>query len=478
MPGNSRVPAAGFNQNDRRLESLSLALCGVLGLAFAFVLPPLQLTDEHAHFIRAYAISRGEIVAHGTPGLPAPIVAFVMRYPEQAVPFPLLPKQEVLRDLAARAQAPEGGSMALANTDGRHPHLAWGVIGSAAYCPLVYLPATLGIWAARALRLSPPAMMYGARIFNVLTLVAALAVSFRLAPGYRAVMSAVALLPMTLHQAGGISGDVVTIAISFVGLSLALHAREHAVGRRFLILTAAVFTMWGLCKFSVWALPLVLLIPASQFRNRRAWLAYIGGVAVCMACAVAIWGAVDSGNAEAFRLARLSNGIDISANVRLATTYPLTFAQQLLGLIRSSYWAELGQFLGTFSWIMFTLPLWARLEYLALIMVVAATEFSAKPFRVWERAVLLLAFLGGVLLVHAILFVSDGTLCAGGVRMCFAASAGVQGRYFIPFCLCGFLALRQSRVQVRSSTLLGIVLAAGTLQALGALYMIRLAFYP
>ena len=139
MPGRERT------NSDRRLESLGLALCGVLGLAFAVVLPPLQLNDEHGHFIRAYAISRGEFVAHGTPELPASIVALVMRYPEQAIPIPMLAKQEVLRDLPSRAEAAAGGSTALTNANGKHPHLAWSVIGSATYCPLVYLPASLGI---------------------------------------------------------------------------------------------------------------------------------------------------------------------------------------------------------------------------------------------------------------------------------------------------------------------------------------------
>jgi uncharacterized membrane protein len=472
MPGRERT------NSDRRLESLGLALCGVLGLAFAVVLPPLQLNDEHGHFIRAYAISRGEFVARGTPQLPAPVVAFVMRYPEQADSVRKLTPRQILRDLPARAEAAPGGSTALTNADGNHAYLAWAVVGSATYCPLVYLPASLGIWTARVLRLSPLAMMYAARIFSVLTLVFALAVSLRLAPAYRAVMTAVALIPMTLHQAGGISGDAVTIAVSFVGLSLVLHAREHFVSRRFLISAAVVFTMWSLCKFSVWALPLLLLIPASAFPNRRAWLTYIGAVAICMVGALAIWNAIDSGNMEAFRVARLSHGIDVSANVRLAAARPLTFARQLLGLVRSNFWPEVGQFLGVFGWTKFGLPPWVRLEYLLLLVVVAVTESSTKPFHRWERGVLLLVFFAGVVFVHAVIFVSDGTLCAGDAgRICFGSSAGIQGRYFIPVCLSGLVALRQSWVNVPSSTLMGLVMGVGTLQALAALVLIRLAFY-
>ena len=61
----------------RFFEILSLALCGALALAFAIVMPPLQVPDEHGHFVRAYMISRGQFVAHGIPELPEPVAAFV-----------------------------------------------------------------------------------------------------------------------------------------------------------------------------------------------------------------------------------------------------------------------------------------------------------------------------------------------------------------------------------------------------------------
>jgi hypothetical protein len=45
---------------------------------------------------------------------------------------------------------------------------------------------------------------------------------------------------------------------------------------------------------------------------------------------------------------------------------------------------------GSFGWDMFSLPLWVRLLYLSLLLFVAVSEFSPKPFLGWERLVLLL----------------------------------------------------------------------------------------
>src|ERR1039458_5992196 len=88
------------------LATLSVAICAVLGLAFAFVMPPLQLNDEHGHFIRAYQISRGAWIGHSAPALPPPIVAFLQRYPEAVDRQRKIAPSEVVADLLGRVGTP------------------------------------------------------------------------------------------------------------------------------------------------------------------------------------------------------------------------------------------------------------------------------------------------------------------------------------------------------------------------------------
>src|ERR1039458_7814681 len=145
VPANSRMPSPSLTKGNRLLEHLSLALCGVLALAFAIVVAPLQVPDEHGHFLRAYVISRGEFVAKGIPELPPTITSFVMRYPEAAEAFHRFTPGGILHDPPAPRSIDSAGSTALTN-DGHHKFLVWAIIGSATYCPLVYLPASLGIW--------------------------------------------------------------------------------------------------------------------------------------------------------------------------------------------------------------------------------------------------------------------------------------------------------------------------------------------
>jgi uncharacterized membrane protein len=478
MPASLTSPALAENSTSRLLQRVGLALGGVLALAFAIVMPPLQIPDEDGHFVRAYLISRGEFVGRGAPRLPAPIVAFVMRYPEDGENFEKFSPRALMRDLTSRPENMQEAGPPLANRDGRHKWLAWSTISSSLYCPIVYLPASLGILTAQTFGASPLLMMYCARILNAFVFIAALAVSFRLAPAYRGLVTVIALMPMTLHQAGGISADVVTIALSFIGVGLVLYGRQHLITRRFLILVALVFVSWSLSKSSIWALPLLALLPMSGFRSRLNWLAYIGAVSGCMVGALLIWNGITSHNMDAFRAIRLTQGIDISANVRLVIAHPLSFAGHLLGMMLVNLKLEVGQFIGAFGWTKFNLPLWAKSLYLLLILLVAAMERSPKPFRIWERGVLVLVFVAGVVFVHAAMAVSDTTLCGGTLRsLCADLYTGVQGRYLIPFCLAGLLALRQTRITLPQVTVLRVVMAVGTLHALASLALILSTYY-
>jgi uncharacterized membrane protein len=401
--------------------------------------------------------------------LPPSLVAFLLHNRGGAK----FSRQDLIRDLAAPAGNAPSGSMVFPKENPELSSAVRGTIASGLYCPLVYLPASLGIWVARTLNAPFPAMMYAARILDVLVFVAALAISFHLAPGYRALMTGVALLPMTLQQVGGVSADVVTIAISFIGLSLVLHAREYAVDRRFLILIALVFTLWGLCKSSIWAAPLLLLVPVSAFRGRLKWLVYITAISLCMVGTLVIWNALSSQNLEALRASRLAEGVDIAANVRVVAAHPLAFALHVMGMIRSHFKMELGMLVGTFGWTMFALPVWARALYLFLLAIVAVAESSPKPFLGWERGVLSLTFLAGVLFVHAAMCISDTTLCAHTLSgVCEDVGIVFQGRYLIPFCLAGFLILQQSRVKLPRVNLLAVVTGVGTLHALASLALI------
>ena len=459
------------------LAKLALAVSTLLALAFALIMPPLQLNDEDGHFIRAYLISRGDWIATSAPVLPPSIISFLQRYPEAIERHRKLAPSEIAGDLNGNTRVTS--DMQTPADDSGHAYLTWSILGSSLYCPPVYFPGSIGIAVARILHFSPLGMLYTARICNVLIFVLALWTAFRLVPASRALILALALMPMTLHQAGGLSADLVTISVSMIGFALVLALRSQAPPRYGLALAFIVFTLWALCKSSIWALPLIVLIPRAAFKHACQWVVFIGGIVLSMLLVLSLWQFAIQHNIQAFRAARLARGIDISANLAFILAHPLDFAR-MLGAFASTHTNEyIGQFVGAFGWMRFTLAPWTHIFYLALILFAALFDMKNTPISIAERGIFAVVFLSGMLAVHTILFATDGVL-SGGVRHIFITypySAGIQGRYFIPFCFAAFLAIRQNRFAVSPRLVTAIVLYAATAYNLMSLHAIWKHYY-
>jgi uncharacterized membrane protein len=428
----------------------------VLAAAFAIVMPPLQLNDEHGHFVRAYQISRGAWKGDPAPALPPAVIGFLMRYPEGFKRERYDLAAEVRRAFSRGESAP--GPEARAHDDTRHRYITWSILASSLYCPVVYLPSAAGIATARAAGLPPAGMLYAARLFNALLFALALWIALRLAPGSRALMAAIGLMPMTLHQAGGVSADSATIAISLVGFALILRVRAAKGDSRFLIALACVMPIWVLCKTSAWALPLLLLIPSYGFANRWRRALYIAGVVLAAFAVLAMWQHATRGNLTLFRADRLVRGMDTSGNLGFVKAHPLQFARMLGADVTAHFGEHTGQFIGAFGWNKLMLSMVARVLYFGLILFAARFDTPGWMVTPKERLGLAALFVATLLATYVGLFAIDGVVTARGIE--FPYSAGVQGRYFIPFCLTGFLALRRGRETLDPGRVLRIVVCA------------------
>jgi len=441
-----------------------LGLIALGALAFAVIVPPFQVCDEHAHFVRAYDISLGHMVSEPVPDLPPAVVSAILRYPELLEIRYKIPASDVVSDAFGRVAVHPGTTPALAD-DAGHAWLTHGILATNVYCPIAYLPASAGIWIGRLLGLPPLALLYAGRLGDVLFFVAACALAFRLAPEYTRLIAMVALLPMTLHQAGGVTADVMTIAVSFVAVACLLWLRQNVAKPRSLVWVGLVFAVWAVCKISPWTFAALLLIPGYRFASRRTWLGYIGAVALGMAAAILVWHAISSGNLEALRARRYADGFDMSANSRDLLTHPLGFAGAALTHEVTHYKRYIQQFVGGFGWTTdWMAPVWPERFCFLLLLIVAATERASKPFSKRERYVLCAVFVIGVVFLHVALFVSD-------------SFDGIQGRYFIPFSLFGLLAIRQNKFTLPNGVLTAVVALTGSVLGILVLSWISVRYY-
>ena len=227
-----------------RLTAVTVALAGLIGVSLALLMPPFQFNDEHGHFARAYQLSRGEVAGHrDTAQLPAAVLSILLRYPEGIVDKPI-PRTSAA-DLIAGGAGELSPPQPIGNIH-QLRYLSWGYLAYQIYWPVCYLPASAGIVMTRLFNLSPLSMLYAARLMNLLSFLVALTIALRLAPGFRALITCLALMPMTLQQAVAVSADSITIAFALVGFALLLHTREQPVDRRYLAIVLVTVPLWAM----------------------------------------------------------------------------------------------------------------------------------------------------------------------------------------------------------------------------------------
>ncbi len=468
-PNISAVP-----RHQDRLTAVTVGIAGLLGVSLALLMPPFQFNDEHGHFSRAYQLSRGEVAGHrDNAQLPAAVLSILLRYPEGIVDTSI-PRTSVA-DLFAGGAGESSPPEAIANIH-QLRYLSWGYLAYRIYWPLCYLPASAGIRMTRLFNLSPLSMLYAARVMNLFSFLAALTTALLLAPSFRALTTALALMPMTLQQAVAVSTDSITIAFALVGFALLLRTREHSVDRRYLAVVLVIVPLWAMCKNGVWVLPLLLLIPASQFEGRRRRVAFVLTATLTTIAALVWWRLMTYDAFGQLLAAGLSRGIDFESNARAFLSHPLRILQDVMSFPDGlTYCARLiRRFVGAFGWNYINLPVPIAPTYLLMLVVVACAESNPKPFTTIERAILCLVFAGALIQTYFMLFVIDGSYANG--RYVFW-SAGVQGRYLIPYCLAGLLALPQNAIPAISRALVPIVLSVSTFCGLLSVNAIMKFYY-
>jgi uncharacterized membrane protein len=409
-------------------ERLFLALSIVFGILFALLLAPFQAPDEYVHFFRSYEISTGHL--SGTQAMiPASVLDF-SRTISQDLPGNDQNKQSKKALLNEFSRAFEDTS-----------RMSVSVATTAIYSPLPYFPQALGIFLGRLLHLSPILIFYFGRLFNLLAWIGLTFYAIRAMPLHPRLFAALALMPMTLHQAASFSPDAVTNAISFLFIAYTLKILSQSGsevkwgdwGKLGLLICAL-----ALCK-SIYILlvGLLVLVPLRHFRQQRAVLPLTLVIFVLgITCGLG-W----------LRFSALSLNAQSMNELQTPTSDGLIFVMLHPQVAAPIFWqtaithtpAQLRMFIGILGWLDTPLPAWVYPVYFALLVFIAIFEPHPRIFlslfeRVWVAG---MAFAAGLVMMAAF-FYPDVTVGNGIVGL-------IQGRYYIPFGPLYFFPLSQRK---------------------------------
>ena len=293
-----------------RLERIYPVAGLLLGLLYLFVLPPLSAPDEISHYVSAYQLSSHML---GQPSNDR--YGRVLLRTEDAWVEDMEGIREYETDedgnLQATKESAQGNVKLGEVLDESMYQTLWelGISGqympqrldsmrgsyvSSQYppvvtTPLAYVPAAVGISAARLLGMTTVPLLYMGRLCNLMFFVLMTCLAMRRLPFGKEVLFGVALLPMTLHLSASFSYDVMILGcmFCFTAVCLDLAYQKKQVSWRDVLVLMVLMAVSGPCKI-VYAvlMGLCLLIPVRKFGGWGKWalaaLAVGGAWAVSM----------------------------------------------------------------------------------------------------------------------------------------------------------------------------------------------------
>jgi uncharacterized membrane protein len=395
-----------------------------VGLAFGGLLlaitPPFQVPDEQVHFLRAFQVSEGGLVAEKREGrsggfVPESLLSVSGRF--MHLPFHPEARTTVGAILAAFS-VPLDGSL----------RRFVGFENTTVQTPVSYLPQSLGIRLGRALDLGPLALLYLGRGANLLVSLLVLLLAIRAAPVFKWVFALLGSMPMAVFQMASVSADALTnaVALLWTAMILRLALSGSGVDARALAALFAASLCLSLSKLAYSPLLLLFLaIPVSRLGGARHYFGVFAALAGLNAVALGGWVWLMR---DVYVPITWMGHVDPAAQLRFIAAHPLQFAGMLLdrfsGPGAGALWdLMVGRVLG---WLDTPMPYAAVLSY-QLVLIAAALVDSRSEIRVGAR-LKLLAFcvlVVGLATVGTMVYLQGHPVGASYL-------ADIHGRYLIP----------------------------------------------
>jgi uncharacterized membrane protein len=433
-------------------------LFGTLTIALT---PPLEGPDEPAHFLRAYAISVGEILPvtadeHGRKGIFVP-QRLHQGYAlfERAMFKVGKAKDFNYRDVWAKY-------FALPSRDNAGPAVFQLYWGSEGYTPIAYLPQIAAALGARLADLDFVGTLLSMRFAGLLAMTAVTAYAIAIAGRLSWAFVAIAMLPAALYGRSVVSADGAALAYTMVVAALCLRAAtdgERRPWERSLFMTVCVLSK-----------PPQLAFVLLEFMTRpfRQWPRHWRTLALVIVpglLAAPLWVVAVSADAGAWRL---YHNTDVPAEhfsflwkLHFMLEHPLHFPLAVLTSLRwtRDYWLQL---IGILGWLDTWLQYWVypvvTLALVTAFLVPMQAERSTRLRIAWVAGLTAFAYW---LTIYLIFFLIWTPIASIEVE-------GVQGRYLLPMLPAVALALSALLRRGPAPTTVAAVALAGAILSGGA----------
>lgn len=414
---------------DIRPERFFLAAGFLFGMIILFITPPFQAPDEINHFYRAWQISEGQFTGvkkDDRVGGTIPDCVKATTYPFHRLKHNTTVKISQREIMQADTMLSPYDSATFTDFP-----------NTAIYTPVSYAPQSIVIAATRWLGLNPFRILYATRIFTLLTWLVIVYCAIRRLPGYKWLLTLLALLPMSLFANMAMSADMITNAVAFYTVSYILYCAfsTGSFSRKNLIVLCILAVLLASAKL-VYSplLLLIFIIPSEKFSSRKQYFFQTGTILLVALLTAGCWSMI-IGNLytpyvdynPAYRDGLdLMPGANVSEQVKYIFSHDTFVLRVFLRSLKESSEMYVPGYVGTFGWLDAHFPQWFIIVSYVVILFVMLFEdkqgvrMTAKPRLLLFTTLFLL--LAGVIVSQLLSWEFVGS---GRVMI-------LQGRYFIP----------------------------------------------
>ncbi len=251
-----------LNKNGKvDLEKVFIVLGTVAGISLIFLIPPFNIPDEGAHFVKSYYVGINGNDDGGRVILPESINNFSYKYIHGSYVYTIKYNVknyfgDIFDRLSVSVESDE--TFNYSNTN------------SLSVIP--YLPSVVAITIARAFRLPSIFLLMFGRFANLLCALLMGYYSIKGIPAFKRLIFVMLLFPIVMQQNMGINMDWLTNIISVVIISyvLRLKYRKTTISNKNMALLTGMVFILAFCKFGYFPIAfLVLLIPNKNFESKK-----------------------------------------------------------------------------------------------------------------------------------------------------------------------------------------------------------------
>lgn len=399
--------------NKSNLYAIILFLCGVV---YIFITPPFQVPDAQTHFYRAYQVSAGEFVSekrgNRTGG---------------EIPASLLELQSVFSHLKFKPNNKTSSSEIFNAFDIQHTskNKFVGFENTAAFSPIPYLPAALGITISKSLSSSLLIAYYLSCLCTLIISLIAIRLAMGILPHHGILIFTFSLLPMFMFQLASISSDSLSnsISILFISQIFSVISRENKVHKLFLLKILITGILLALCKqtYSILFI-LTALVTPRYFNNWARYLNY--QIIFCTSILVFLisWQYIFN---EIYSPLSWVKGANAKLQLLHIISNPSYFVQIVSADLSHNYQNYILQMGGArLGWLDTHLPHFIIWLNLGILCIIAYTTNALEKLTAWQYLIILMTIIFGILMIELALYLHAQPV--GSSRI-----VGVHGRYFL-----------------------------------------------